>query len=1162
MRAILLRVIVVALLLTAVALTGARSTRSDDRARLLQSGEARSFDKKPSPSQARPLTYRSPGAHHKLMLRAADRALADRLIASRAARKFQRYPSHTLIEITDAALASLDSEALERAELRDDMNLVMLRRGQIDTTAAEPALPDRLRQPESLPYALHLVQFFGSPTPASLAALKATGARVISYIPNNTYLVWASRAGIARVRALKARSEAVQWDGTFHPAYKLDPRINLDSIEQVPVSIELVNSERAEEAVSRIEAISRETLMPKSILGDTIHIRVLAESFRLAELARIPEVLAVEPWVRFKMLDERAGQIVAGDLSEETINSVRVSRPAKPGFLPFLSSLGFDSDIEMVVDVADSGFDRGSSDPAALHPDFLDRAGLSRVAYLNDFTADFNFHRNDTGVLPAHDSLGHGTLNASIIGGFNDQAGSEYRDSLGFQYGLGIAPFVRIGASKVFNDNAEFTQVPIADIVQAAYRGGARVTSNSWGTCSLISGFCNLYTIDSRAYDLLVRDADFETPGNQGLITLFSAGNEGLDAPNSINMPGTAKNVITVGATEGFRATDDSGASVTDGCNVGPTRADNAADVVDFSSGGFVQDGRSKPDICAPGSHIVGAAPQDPFFVNRSNNELGVCDRFFPFNQTLYTWSSGTSHSTPIVAGGAALAFWWLKGELNAEPSPALVKAFMLNSTSYVTGRFGNDSLPGRRQGWGMMSLARMFEATDRVILDEDASRLFTQSGGAPFVITGVITDASKEFRAMLAYTDAAGAANSNAPYVNQLNLEVIVNGVSYSANNFQGQHSKPGGQKDFLNNTQGVRLPPGVTGSFVIRIWPTVIAGDGVPGNGIDLDQDFALVVTNGRQAPVPILNVVESEGVSQGVTITHDNGATDSSVRPGELVSMTIHVVNDSPTTAATAGEATLTQASGGASASSFPVIEPGRSSVNSAPFQMRIPSGLRCGSVLEFQLRLSTQFGQFTLPVRVRVGQAGASSTLLADDVDSRQVKWKAKKGFSIAASVGNSGTSSYHVVDSGRDGDGQQLSTLKLKKKITIPEGAGQVRLSFLHIFNFEPGFDGGVLEISTDGGLTWEDLGSRILVGGYDGHVTAASENPLGNRFAWTSRGRPGVFSQVVINLDDFAGKRIALRFLAGFDVATGINQGYAGWFIDDIRLTATSFLCR
>jgi hypothetical protein len=214
----------------------------------------------------------------------------------------------------------------------------------------------------------------------------------------------------------------------------------------------------------------------------------------------------------------------------------------------------------------------------------------------------------------------------------------------------------------------------------------------------------------------------------------------------------------------------------------------------------------------------------------------------------------------------------------------------------------------------------------------------------------------------------------------------------------------------------------------------------------------------------------------------------------------------------------------------------------------------------------LRLDTNVGTFKLPVRAQAGRqlltGVAEPPLLSDDVDSGRIKWKKKKGFDVATNFGRSGAQSYHAVDPGKtDNNDDTLATLVMKKGVSIPANAGRVRLTFFHVFNFEPGYDGGVIEISADGG-DFQDLGSRIIVGGYDGKVTGTSSNPLGSRFAWTSRGRPGVFSQVVINLDDFAGKKIKLRFSAGFDAATGVLDGFAGWFIDDIQITASTFLCR
>jgi hypothetical protein len=1069
-----------------------------------------------------------------------------------------------LIEVGDDALASLDAATLERAQLRDDMNLVMLKRGQIDTTGPAPRVSEDLRQPESLPHSLNLVQFAGPATPDAVQALKATGAEPVAYVPNNAYLVWATPAQMSRVRDLESRNEIVQWAGPFHPAYKLDPRIKVDSVEQIPVAIQFIDTAQTSETVARIVARARKVLMPQFRAASTVHMRVLIESYMLGDLARLPEVVSIEPWSRIKLHDERANQIVANAISEETINSIRVSRPATPGFFAFLNSNGFNSDFDFAVDIGDSGFDRGSTIAGQSHPDFADGAGSTRLAYMHDFSSDFAFHPDNPSTPPAHDSLGHGTLNASIVGGFNNSAGSGFRDSLGFQYGMGVAPFVRIGVTKLFDDQGNFGQgFSYNDFLSSAYRSGARITTNSWGVCGTDTGFCNLYNADCSVFDGFVRDADAGTPGNQGIVVIFSSGNEGAEFEGSVNMPGTAKNVITVGATESFRAADSDGNPLRDGCGVGPTLADNAQDIPDFSSFGPVQDGRIKPDLLAPGTHITGAATQDPPFALKDQEDLGVCDRYFPLSQTLYTWSTGTSHAAPIVAGGAALAFQWLRSRLSADPSPALVKALLLNSTSYLMGRNGNDNLPGIHQGWGLLNLGRMFESTGRILYDEAPSRTFTRSGEGPFEITGTILDPSKEFRVMLTWTDAPGVSFSNASYVNQLNLEVVVGGVVYSGNHFSGQYSTPGGLGDFLNNAQGVRLPAGTTGPFVVRVRPTIVSGDGVPGNGIDLDQDFALVVTNAREEAVPVLVVRESDGLSLDASVTHTGGAVDSSLLPNENALISIGVSNQSSLASANIIGATLSIPGGSSAASSYPVIPAGGSETTAAPFALRVPSDLRCGSTPDLQLRLLTSLGTFTLPVRLRVGREVSQQTLLEDDVDSGRVKWKRKKGFSVATDVSTSGNSSYHAVDPGKDdGDDAQLSLLFTKKQLTIPDDAGQVRLSFFHIFNFEPGFDGGVLEISTDGGVTWQDLGSRAILGGYDGKVAAASQNPLGNRFAWTSRGKPGVFSQVVINLDEFAGRRIKLQFRAGFDEATGVEHGFSGWFIDDIRITTKRFDCR
>ena len=214
-----------------------------------------------------------------------------------------------------------------------------------------------------------------------------------------------------------------------------------------------------------------------------------------------------------------------------------------------------------------------------------------------------------------------------------------------------------------------------ATLTSDAYAGGARVSNNSWG----ISNFGG-YHAASQAYDALVRDASAGTPGNQEMVEVFSAGNDGDGKGNpldpkgdegygSVTAPGTAKNVITVGAAESVRG------SGTDGCGVTNGGADSATDIINFSGRGPTQDGRLKPDLVAPGTHITGASPQHAGYTG-----AWVCDKNFG-GSSFYSLVSGTSQATPHVAGAAALVRDWYVRQVDPQaPSPALTKAILVNS--------------------------------------------------------------------------------------------------------------------------------------------------------------------------------------------------------------------------------------------------------------------------------------------------------------------------------------------------------------------------------------------------------------------------------------------------------------------------------------------------
>ena len=96
------------------------------------------------------------------------------------------------------------------------------------------------------------------------------------------------------------------------------------------------------------------------------------------------------------------------------------------------------------------------------------------------------------------------------------------------------------------------------------------------------------------------------------------------------------------------------------------------------------------------------------------------------------------------------------------------------------------------------------------------------------------------------------------------------------------------------------------------------------------------------------------------------------------------------------------------------------------------------------------------------------------------------------------------------------------------------------LSFWHRWTAELNFDGGRVEVSTDGGATWLDVEPYILQGGY----TGATPNGRG----WT--GSQAAFIQTRINLTPFSGSDLMIRFRFGSDITVGST----GWWVDDITL--------
>ncbi|MBI3951398.1 MAG: S8 family serine peptidase [Acidobacteria bacterium] len=877
--------------------------------------------------------YRSPGDKHKLIVPADKFKRQHELVVSGAAQVLADYGSFQLLQVDNGTLDRLEDE--QTIQLGDAFNIIWLRNGPFDSTHGAPEMVEALRQPVVVGPRLHLIQFVGPIKDEWLSALKAGGVQFISYLAQNAYVVWADEAALNSIQELRQEAAFIQWDGPYHPAYKLHPALsstNLWNGAEVEVAIQLINHPGVDQTVSAIEQLASGTITDPFPVLKYINMRVRIPAEALEQVARMGDVFNIEPWVRPELMDERQGQILAGNINTAG------TQPAGPGYLAWLTGKGFGpGNFNFVVDVVDTGLDRGQIGSPNLHPDFFNFNGQSRVAYVRKIAGASAM--NSAG----NDVAGHGTLNASIIGGFNNSPGAAFVDANGFHFGLGIAPFVQIGASRIFETNGVFTN-PMPDfafLLKSAYANGARISANPWGFSD--PRLQGTYTVEAQLFDALVRDVNDSEAGNQEMVIVFPAGNNG-PVRGSITPPGTAKNVITVGSAENFRPDG------MDACNFASRDADSAQDVVKDSSSGPTSDGRVKPDLVAPGTHIQGAASQDAGFAG-----AGVCGTpYFPEGQQLYTWSSGTSHAAAAVAGGAALVRQWFLNHLDPPyngqaPSAAMTKAFLANSARRLTGFNGADTLPSNSQGWGTMDLGLAFDESPRLLFDQ--GKVFADTGDT-FIISGVIIDPTKPFRVTLAWTDAPGPTSGPA-FVNDLDLQVTINDqVVFRGNNFNGDVSVPGGIADPRNNVESVFLPAGTPASFTITVTARNLADDGVPGNSDPTDQDFALAVYNGLGgtpgAPILDFNQASADDSTGG------NG--DGQIDPGESIKLTINLSNGGRANARGIYGSLVSRTNGVTvtrAPSPFPNISIGSTGANIIPFEFRVDPSVPRGSKLDFEL-----------------------------------------------------------------------------------------------------------------------------------------------------------------------------------------------------------------
>jgi hypothetical protein len=114
-----------------------------------------------------------------------------------------------------------------------------------------------------------------------------------------------------------------------------------------------------------------------------------------------------------------------------------------------------------------------------------------------------------------------------------------------------------------------------------------------------------------------------------------------------------------------------------------------------------------------------------------------------------------------------------------------------------------------------------------------------------------------------------------------------------------------------------------------------------------------------------------------------------------------------------------------------------------------------------------------------------------------------------------------------------------------------------QLTFRNNYDLEAGatvgFDGGVLEFSTNGGSTWTDViagGGSFVANGYNRTISTGFGSPIAGRMAWSGNG--GGYLTTTVNLPAaLAGQSVLFRWR----LATDSSVSDVGWRVDGIVIT-------